>query len=148
MLTNVKPVLEKNSGCIEQIMSLGFLCDFARYKRVVKLDVLYIDFSKAHTRWKLVEGLAALGCGRVMLRAIKLIYRCAKNVLQSAVIDASIDVRQGAPSSSLLLTMDNTVILLTSREMCERKLSVVCQSCIESGMKINEKKTFFFFFCN
>lgn len=155
-------------------MSLRLLCDYARYKRV-KLYVLFIDFSKAYDRvprWKLVERLAALGCGRVMLRAIKLMYRCTKSVLKSAIIDASIGVRQGAPSSYLLfviyvdhmvrmlkriiptdgflgnlhslLLMDDTVILATSREMCEKKLSVVCQFCVQSGMKINEKKTIFF----
>ena len=112
---------------------------------------------------------SALGCGRVMLRAIRLMYRCTKNVLKSAIIDASIGVRQEAPSSCLLfviyvdhmvrmlkrivttdgfpgslhllLLMNDIVILATSREMCEKKLSVVCQFCEESGMKVNEKET-------
>ncbi len=136
---------------------------------------MFIDFSKAYDRvprWKLVERLAALGCGRAMLRANKLMYKYTKNVLKSAIIDASIGVRHGAPSSYLLfviyvdhmvrmlkrivptdgflgnlhslLLMDDTVILATSREMCEKKLSVVCQFCKQSGMKINEKKSKFF----
>ena len=43
-----------------------------------------------------------------------------------------------------LLLMDDTVILATSREMCEAKLKVVVQYCQEFGMGINEKKTKFF----
>ena len=39
--------------------------------------------------------------------------------------------------------MDDAVILATSREMCLRKLSVLCQYCQEFGMIINEKKTKF-----
>lgn len=46
-----------------------------------------------------------------------------------------------------LLLMDDSVILATSREMCKKKLDIVCQFCKESGMEIIEKKTFFFF-CN
>ncbi len=40
--------------------------------------------------------------------------------------------------------MDDAVILATSREVCLRKLSVLCQYCHEYGMMINEKKTKFF----
>ena len=165
---------QKNRGCMEQIMSLRLLCDYGRYKRI-KLYVLFIDFSKAYDqvpRWKLVERLVALGCERVMLRANRLMYRCTKNFLKSAIIDASIGVRQRALSSCLLfviyvnhmvrmlkrivptdgflgslhslLLMDDTVILALSRKMCEKKLSVVCQFCEESGMKVNENKTNFF----
>ena len=43
-----------------------------------------------------------------------------------------------------LLLMDDTVVLATSREMCERKLNVVVQYCNDFGMKINTKKTKFF----
>ena len=92
---------------MEQIMSLRLLCDYTRYKRV-KLYVLFIDFSKAYdrvSRWKLVERLVALGYGRLMLRAIRLMYRCTKNVLKSAIIDASIGIRQGTPSSCLLFVI-------------------------------------------
>lgn len=70
MPISAKPVLRK-TGCMEQIISLRLFCDYAIYKRV-KLYVLYIDLGKAYDRvlrWKLVERLAALECGSVMLRA-------------------------------------------------------------------------------
>lgn len=59
---------------MEQIMSLRLLCDYVRYKRV-KLYAMFIYFIKAYDRWQLVERLAALGCGRVMLLAIELMYK-------------------------------------------------------------------------
>ena len=116
--------------------------------------------------------LKSQGCGKIMLKAIKAMYLCTRNVLKSAVIDATIGVRQGAPSSCLLfimyidvmvkmikgsfandgflgalhalLLMDDTVLLATSREKCESKFRVVAQYCKEFGMLINVKKTKFF----
>ena len=107
-----------------------------------------------------------------MLKAIQAMYTCTKNVLKAAVIDATVGVRQGAPSSCLLfiiymdvmvrmikdavardgflgalhalLLMDDTVILATSRQMCEAKLGVVIQYCEEFGMNLNIKKTKYF----
>ena len=107
-----------------------------------------------------------------MLNAIQGIYKCTKNVLKTAVIDSTIGVRQGAPTSCLLfviyinemvkmmknaiardgflgclhtlLLMDDTVVLATSREMCEEKLKVVIQYCEDYGMIMNTKKTKFF----
>ena len=43
-----------------------------------------------------------------------------------------------------LLLMDDTVVLATSREMCEAKLKVVIQYCQEFGMDLNIKKTKYF----
>lgn len=99
-------------------------------------------------------------------------YKSTKNILKSATINASIGVRQGAPSSCLLiviyidhmvrmikravgddgflgmlhvlLLMDDAVIVATSREMCLKKMEIVNEFCRESGMKINETKTKFF----
>ena len=95
-----------------------------------------------------------------------------KNVLCSAIVTASVGVRQGAPSSCLLfliyidqmvkmlndeigtdgflgtlhalLLMDDTVLVATSREKCLKKMDVVMRYCEEYGMVINEKKTKFF----
>ena len=103
---------------------------------------------------------------------LKLYRQCTKNDLKSAIIHATIGVRQGSPSSCLLfvlyidemikmiknaieadgflgglhalLLMDDTVVLATSREMCEAKLKVVLQYCQEFGMSINVKKTKYF----
>ena len=165
---------QKGRGCIEQIMTLRMLCDYAKYKKV-KLYVMFIDFSKAYDRVprdKLVNVLKLLGCGRNMVRAIKAMYTCTKNVLNSAIVSATIGVRQGSPSSCLLFTiyvdqmvrklkleigedgflsnlhalllMDDTVLVSTSRDMCAKKLNVVLDYCDEYGMAINSKKTKFF----
>ena len=124
------------------------------------------------SRHKLIEVLKSRGCGKIMLKAIQAMYKCTKNVLKAAVINSTIGVRQGAPSSCLLfviyinemikmiknaivtdgflgcchalLLMDDTVILATNREMCEAKLKIVIQYCQEFGMSMNTKKTKFF----
>ena len=164
----------KHRGCLEQIIALRLLCDYASYKKT-KLFVLFIDFSKAYDRvprGKLIEHLIRLGCGKVMTKAIEAMYSSTKYVFKSAVIESSIGVRQWAPTSCLLfilyidhmvkmikheigtdsflgnlhtlLFMDDAVIMSTSREMFERKMRVVMRYCSEYGMSINEKKTKFF----
>ena len=98
-------------------------------------------------------------------------YRNTYNVLNSTKINSSSGVRQGAPTSCLLFTtyvnkmvrmvkesvlndgflgtlhilmlMDDTVIMATSREKCLRKLDAVLKFCEEYGMEINEKKLSF-----
>ena len=165
---------QKGRGCLEQIMTLRLIIDFALGKKE-KLYVLFVDFSKAYDRvprQKLISHLKSLGCGKVMLLAIKGIYKCTQNVLKSAIISSSIGVRQGAPTSCLLfvmyidkmvkmiketlpvdgflgtlhclLLMDDTVILATSRDMCKRKLDILFDFCNEYGMILNEKKSKFF----
>lgn len=165
---------QKGRSCLEQILSLRLLIDFALFKKL-KLYIVFIDFSKAYDRVprnKLVEYMRSIGCGRVMLYALRGMYRCTYNVLKSAVISASAGVRQGAPTSCLLfvvyidkmikmirqvtpidgflgslhalMLMDDTVILATSRDMCVEKLDAVLNYCSEYGMEINERKTRFF----
>ena len=164
---------QKGRGCVEQILSLRLLIDYAKFKE--KLYVLFVDYSKAYDRVpraKLLEYLKTLGCGRRMLLAIQGMYRCTKNILKSAIVESSIGVRQGAPSSCLLfviyidkmvkmlkerigndgylgaihalLLMDDTVLVATSREMCTRKLEILLDFCSEYGMSVNVKKTKFF----
>lgn len=173
-IDNCQAGAQKGRGCLEQILSLRMLCDYAVHRKK-KLYVLFIDFSKAYDRVprdKLIQRLKDLGCGHVMLQVIKAMYTCTKNMIRSVIIDAAIGVRQGAPSSCLLfiiyidqlvrmmkravetdgflgslhvmLLMDDAVVLATSREMCLRKFKVVCEFCNESGMLINKKKTKFF----
>ena len=164
---------QKGRGCIEQIMSLRLLIDLAKYKKT-KLYVLFIDFSKAYDkvpRNKLIEYLKSIGCGKIMLYALKNMYKTTYNVLNSISISSSSGVRQGAPTSCLLfityvdkmvkmikeavpvdgflgdlhvlMLMDDTVILATSIEMCIRKLNAVLDFCDNYGMEINVKKTKF-----
>ena len=165
---------QKKRSCIEQILTLRLLCDYAIFKKV-KLYVLFVDFSKAYDRVprsKMLSVLRESGCGKRMLMAIRAMYSCTKHILKSAVISASIGVRQGAPTScilfimyidrmvrmlheavvsdvflgslSVLLLMDDAVILATNRTMCIKKLEVLRKYCNEYGMVINESKTKFF----
>ena len=165
---------QKGRSCLEQIYALRLLSNYAVYKKL-KLYILFIDYSKAYDRVprrKLLAVLKSRGCGKVMLKAIYSMYKCTKNVLKTAVIGASIGVRQGTPSSCLLfviyidemvkliknaiandgflgffhalLLMDDTVILATSRERCVAKFRIVLQYCNEYGMSINANNTKFF----
>ena len=162
---------QKCRSCLEQILTLRLLIDFVKKKKF-KLYILFIDYSKAYDRvprHKLIEVLKSRGCGKVILKTIHAMYTCTKNILKTAVIDATIGVRQGSPSSCLLfiiymdvmvrmlkrafeadgflgtlhalLLMDDTVILSTNRQMCEAKLRVVIEYCRDFGMQNNTKKT-------
>ena len=136
--------------------------------------ILFIDFSSTYDkvpRNKLIEYFKSVGCGRIMLCALRNMYKNTYNILNSITISTSSGVRQGAPTSCLLfiiyvdkmvkmikdavpvdgflgdlhalLLMDDTVILATSREMCINKVKAVLDYCEEYGMEINEKKTKF-----
>lgn len=165
---------QKGRGCIEQILALRLLIDFTKFKKET-LYVLFVDYSKAYDRVprrKMLDYLRSIGCGRLMLLAIQSMYRCTKNILKSAIINSTIGVRQGAPTSCLLfviyidrmvkimretiesdgylgplhtlLLMDDTVIVATSRHMCMRKLNILLDYCAEFGMVVNVDKTKFF----
>jgi hypothetical protein len=164
---------QEKRGCVEQIMALRLLVDYARYTRR-KLFICYVDFSKAYDkvpRHKLIECLLHMGCGSRFLAAIIAMYKCTRNVLRTATLIANIGVRQGASTSCLLFTlyidklvtmiktriaddgflggihcmllMDDTVLLATSREMCVQKFDVLLKFCNEYGMELNLKKTKF-----
>ena len=100
-----------------------------------------------------------------MLGAIVAMYHVTNSIIGAIVITTAIGVRQGSPTSCLLfiiyvndlikmikencepdgflswlyllILMDDTVLLSTSRVTMMRKLSILCQFCREYGMKIN-----------
>ena len=106
-----------------------------------------------------------------MLFAIASMYKVTKSILGTAIISAMIGVRQGSPTSCflfvlfvntlipmikercpwdvflgwlhVLMLMDDTVILATSRECLMSKLNILCDFCSSNGMVINEGKTKF-----
>ena len=167
---NCQAGVMEGRGCLEQICTLRLLCDYVNYKKF-KLYVLFIDYRKAYDKLpssKLIEYLKSVECGRRMLKAIYVMYRCTRNVLKSATVESSVGVRQGTPSSCLLFIyinqmirmmkekiatdgflgalhaiqlMDDTVILVTSWDMCLRKCRVIVDYCNQYGMMINEDKT-------
>ena len=57
-----------------------------------------------------------MGCGRVMLSAIVMLYRSTQFVLKSAIIEANQGVRQGASTSSILfiLYIDKMIQMIKS----------------------------------
>lgn len=165
---------QKSRGCLEHIVTLRLLTDTAKRKKF-KLFVTFIDFSKAYDlvpRQKLFAVLKKLGCGMVMLAAITAMYRVTECVVGTAVITATIGVRQGSPTSCLLFVlfvneliavmkekcqpegflqwlhilvmMDDTVLLSTNRDSMIKKLEIPSQFCQEYGMIMNSSKTKFF----
>ena len=134
-----------------------------------KLFIAYIVFSKAYDRVpisKMLDTLKRLGCGFVMLFAIATMYKVTRRILGTAIIIETIGVRQGSPTflyiilwirmikdRSLndgflqwlhgLMLMDDTVILVTSRDSVMSKLEILCEFCRTHGMVMNDKKAKF-----
>ena len=162
---------QKGKGCIDHILTLHLLCDYAKKSRK-KLFLMFIDFEKAYDkvpRGKLFNELKLLGCSKNFLAVIMAIYRCTKLILDNKVIHAKIGVKQGAATSGILfvlyidrmikmiklackedgflkhlhvlLLMDDTVLLSSTRSGLDKKFNIVCKFCDEYGMKINVKKT-------
>ena len=140
-------------GCLEHITTLRLIIDFAKKKRI-KLFVIFVDFAQAYDkvpRAVLFSILKRLGCGATMLLSLVAMYKVTKSVIGTAVIAASVGVRQGSPTSCLLFVlfvndmiklykenchldgflrwlhllvfMDDTVILSTSRQGSNEKLN-------------------------
>ena len=160
---------KKDRGCIEQIITLRLLIDLAKYKKrkLYILFIDFSKAYDRVPRHKLIEYMKSLGCGKIMLSALLNMYKNTYNILNSTKISTSSGVRQGAPTSCLLFTtyvdkmvrmikesmqndgflgrlhvlmlMDDTVIMATSREKCLKKLEALLNFCDEYGMMINEK---------
>ena len=163
---------QKKRGCIEHIVALRLLIDRCMQQKS-PLFIVFIDFSKAYDRVPrsyLLNRLRQLGCGRVMLMALASMYWITRFLLGTTPITAVLGVKQGSPTSfflfilyvdelvkllkcfplegflqwlHVLMLMDDTVIVATSRgKLCE-KLNVLVKWCNRSGMVINEEKTEF-----
>ncbi len=164
---------QKERGCQEQFVTLRLLINYALFKKL-KLFVVFVDFTKAYDtvpRDKLMRVLRSIGCSLLMITAIATLYYCTKSILGTAIITATVGVRQGSPTSCILfiiylnefvkrlreqsppdgflqwlhclLLMDDTVLLATSRDICVRKFRVMVDFCSEYGMTINPRKSSF-----
>ncbi len=92
-------------GCQEQIVTLRLLIDYALCKKE-KMFIMFIDFSKAYDkvpRTKLLMVLKKLGCGALMLGAIAATYISTQSMLGTAIITATVGVKQGFPTSRKML---------------------------------------------
>ena len=86
---------QKGCGCMEHIVTLRLLTDFAKRKKNT-LFVTFVDFSQAYDlvlRQILFKILKRLGCGGVMLAALIAMCRITDSVLGTSVITATICVR-------------------------------------------------------
>ena len=97
-------------GCI---VTLRLIVDY-RFRCKKKMFIAYIDFSKAYDRVhrsKMLDTLKRLGCGFVMLFAIATMYKVTRSIFGTAIITATIGVRQGLPTSCFLFILFvNTLI--------------------------------------
>ena len=168
---------QRGRGCIEHIVTLRLLTDMARKKKeklfVVFVD--FTQAYDLVPRGMLFKVLKRLGCGAVMLAALIAIYRVTNSIIGTAIITTTIGVRQGSSTSCLLfilyindlikliktncnpdgflswlhilVLMDDTVLLATTRESIVHKISLLKQYCDTYGMRINVGKTKFFVIC-
>ena len=112
-----------------------------------------------------------LGCGAVMLLALISMYKTTQSIIGTALVTTCMGVRQGSPTSCLLFVlfvndliklfkercgpdgflawlhllvfMDDTVILSTSRNGALTKLGLLKEFCNTHGMIVNDSKTKF-----
>ena len=164
---------QRGRGCLEHITTLRLITDFAA-KIKIKLYIVFVDFAQAYdkvSRVVLFSILKRLGCGATMLLALIAMYKTTQSVIGTALITASVGVRQGSPTSCLLFVlfvndlikiirercgpdgflawlhvmifMDDTVILSTTRNGIKAKLGLLKEFCVTHGMKINVSKTKF-----
>ena len=164
---------QSKRNCTEHIFTLRLWIDYCKRKRcklfIAFID--FSKAYDRVPRGKLFHLLMKLGCGSVMLCALMSMYSVTSCILGAVVITCTLGVRQGSPTSvflfiiyvdtlikmvkerspcdgflswlHLLMLMDDTVILATSRESLEKKLSILKEYCDEYGMVINEEKTQF-----
>ena len=98
---------QKGRGCIEHIVTLRLLSDYAKKKKT-KLFMTFVDFSKAYDlvpRNMLFGVLKRLGCGAVMLSVLISMYSVTQSIIGTAIITTAIGVRQGSPTSCLLFIL-------------------------------------------
>ena len=164
---------QRGRGCLEHLVTLRLLTDYAKQKKkklfITFID--FSQAYDMVPRATLLRVLRRLGCGAVMLGAIAAMYAVTESALGSVLITVTLGVRQGSPTSCLLfilfvndliklikegveldgflswlhvlVLMDDTVLLATSREKMVHKIRILVDYCNAYGMKINQSKTKF-----
>ena len=159
-------------GCEEQLATLRLLLEYARAKQAV-LYMLFVDYMKAYdkvNRNKLISMLNNQGCGTQFIKAVGCSMRDTINVIGSEKFQSTAGVKQGSSMSCALFTfyldhtikavrsfgldgfledihmllfMDDTVLLATSRDAMEKKLKLLHDSAKEIDMVIHPDKSQF-----
>ena len=162
---------QKGRGCLEHIVSLRLLTDYSRRKKkkLFITFVDFSKAYDLVPRQMLFSVLKNLGCGAAMLSAIAAMYSVTQSIIGTAIVSTVIGVRQGSPTSCflfivyvndlvklikntcesdgflswlhLLILMDDTVLLATSRENMIKKVKLLTEFCDKYGMVVKEKKT-------
>lgn len=168
---------QKGRGCIEHIVTLRLLTDMAKRKKrkLFVMFVDFTQAYDLVPRSMLFAVLKRLGCGSVMLAALVAMYAVTNSVIGSVIVAATVGVRQGSSTSCLLFVlyvndlikiikensnpdgflswlhilvlMDDTVLLATTKDNLINKVTLLKQYCDSYGMKINATKTKFFVIC-
>ncbi|ELU04117.1 hypothetical protein CAPTEDRAFT_187573 [Capitella teleta] len=97
-------------GLPEMYRDMIYFQDF--HQRLQTMKLLRVP------RAKLLSLMSDLGCGTTMLRAVAAAYRSTQMVLCTAVISASIGVRQGSPTSCLLFILLVNQLIRDLKEKC------------------------------
>ena len=165
---------QEKRGCLEHITSLRLLCEMARRKKltlfVTFIDFAQAyDRVPRHTLFRV---LCRLGCGSAMLCTLVAMYSVTESWIGAALVLITLGVRQGSPTSCLLfivlvddfirlikegcehdgflkwlhilVMIDDTVLLATTRYNMTLKLNILQDYCSEYGMEMNQSKTKFF----
>lgn len=165
---------QRGRGCTEHIVTLRLLMDIARRnkKKLYVMFVDFSSAYDRVSRPLMLALLKRLGCGSVMLCAVASMYQVTQSVVGTAVFAVAVGVRQGSPTSCLLfilyvndliklikencrddgfltwlhllMLMDDTVLLSTTRTRMKEKFSLMKQYCNEYKVKVNLAKTKFF----
>ena len=163
---------QSGRGCIEQILTLRLYIDVAR-KTKQCLYVTFLDYEKAYDkvdRSLLLQKLANTGCSQKFLNAIYCTLDNTYSYMGNEVVEAKRGVRQGGSTSCslftfyindtiraidafepdgflghdhILLLMDDTVLLTTTRERMGQKLSLLYQTAVTLGMTLHPSKAKF-----
>ena len=159
-------------GCEEQILALRLFIDIAKKKKIT-LYLLFVDYVKAYDRVnrnKLLKMLCEKGCGNRFLSAIGNSLKNTYGMIGNRKFGYTRGVKQGSSTSCTLFTlyldctiqavrtygddgflgdchimllMDDTVLLATSRIAMQRKLELLYNCATDIDMKMHPEKSKF-----
>ena len=121
--------------------------------------------------YQLFMKVKQMGCGMTMLMALVVMYQYKNSVIGTALVAATVRVRQGLPTSCILFVfyvnemirlikqgcpldgflswlhilvmMDDTVLLATSKQGMKNKIKLMYDFCTSHDMIVNNTKTKF-----
>ncbi len=162
---------QRKRECMEHIVTLRLLTNTVSLKKIKLFVAFidFSKAYDVVPRKKLFTVMKGLGCGAVTVAALVAVYRTTQTIIGCAVLTASQGVTQGFPTScflfvmfvnmlirsvkencrpevfiewlQILMFMDDTVLLSTSRENMYIKLRILQKYCKEYGMRVNSAKT-------